>query len=142
MVTIYCIEDCNSLKYVGSTKKKINRRFSKHKSNKKRNHDCSSSKLDLDNSKIYSLETCNESNRSERERYWINKLDCVNSYKLNKSDKEHIKEYQREYHKGWRDNNKEHIKEYKKEFNKEYYLFNSKKVVNGCYEFINMLNEY
>ena len=134
MVTIYCIEDCNSLKYVGSTKQKLNRRLSRHKSDKKRNHWCSSSKLDLDNCKIYSLESCNESNRSERERYWINHIDCVNEYKLNSM----TTEYTKQYYKQWCDNNKDQ----KKKFNKEYYLFNKKSVVNGCYEFINMLNEY
>ncbi len=49
MVTIYCIEDCNSLKYVGSTKKKLKYRLSEHKKDKKRNHACSSSKLNLNN---------------------------------------------------------------------------------------------
>jgi|DEB0MinimDraft_10_1074344.scaffolds.fasta_scaffold37706_2 hypothetical protein len=142
MITIYCIEDCNSLKYVGSTKLKLNRRLSKHKTDKKRNHYCSSSKLDLDNCEIYSLETdVIKSQKKERERYWINKIDCVNEIKLNFDIKEHMKEY---YQK-----NKEHQKEYyqknkekKKELDKEYKLFRSKRVVNGCYEFIKMLEQY
>lgn len=61
MVSIYCIEDINDLKYIGSTNQKLNKRLSIHKNDKKRNHYCSSSKLDLDNCKIYELETCNES---------------------------------------------------------------------------------
>ena len=130
MVTIYCIEDCNSLKYVGSTKQKLNRRISEHKKDKKRNYNISSSKLDLDNCKIYSLETCNESIRIERERYWIDKIDCVNHYKLQGLHREDIKEYHRDYRK----NNKEYFKEHD--------LFRKKSVVNGSYEFINMLNEY
>ena len=93
MVTIYCIEDCNSLKYVGSTKEKLNRRLTKHKHDKKRNNGCSSEKIDLDNCKIYSLETCNESNRTERERYWINHIDCVNEQKLNFDFIEYQKAY-------------------------------------------------
>ena len=87
MVTIYCIEDCNSLKYVGSTKKKLYVRLSNHKTDKKRKSYCSSCKLNLDNCKIYSLETCNESDKKERERYWINKIDCVNDHKLNVRNK-------------------------------------------------------
>ena len=141
MVTIYCIEDINDLKYVGSTKLKLSIRLSSHRCSK----NCSSSKLNLHNCIIYSLETCNESNRKERERYWINHIDCVNEYKLNSM----TTEYTKQYYKQWCDNNKEQIKEYrennkdqKKKFNKEYYLFNKKSVVNGCYEFINMLNEY
>ena len=126
MVTIYCIEDCNSLKYVGSTKQKLNRRISEHKKDKKRNYNISSSKLDLDNCKIYSLETCNESNRKARESYWINKLECVNQMKLNYDYNKARKIYYR--------NNKQKCKDYD--------LFRRKHVVNGCYEFINMLNEY
>ena len=138
MVSIYCIEDINHLKYVGSTKQKLNRRLSIHKYHKKRNDRyCSSSKLNLDKCKIYELETCNESNRKERERYWINKIDCVNHFKLNGRDMNHRKE--------WYKNNKEKKKEYnkkQKENRREYNLFRSRKVVNGCYEFIKMLEEY
>jgi len=136
MVSIYCIEDINHLKYVGSTKKKLNIRLSEHKSDKKINYKniCSSKNLDLDNCKIYVLEVCNESNRLERERYWINHIDCVNEIKLNGRDMEYNKEYQKE----WRKNNKEKVKEY---YN-DYDLFRSKKVVNGCYEFIKMLEQY
>ena len=131
MVTIYCIEDCNSLKYVGSTKQKLNRRLSRHKSDKKRNHWCSSSKLDLDNCKIYSLETdVSEKDKKERERYWINHIDCVNKYKLNGRNKEKWKEYIQKN------------KDKKKEYDKERYLFRSKKVTNECYKFVKMLEGY
>ena len=123
MITIYCIEDCNSLKYVGSTKKKLYVRLSNHKTDKKRKSYCSSCKLNLDNCKIYSLETCNESDKHVREKYWINKIECVNDHKLDSLDKVKIKQYNNKYF-------------------KEYYLFRSKKVVNGCYEFIKMLEQY
>ena len=142
MYTIYCIEDCNSLKYVGSTKQKLKYRLSKHKYDKKRNHYCSSSKLDLDNCKIYSLETdVSKKNKKERESYWINEFDTVNARKLNFDSKEYNKnnkEYNKEYMKEWNKKNKE----YKKEYNKELDLFRSKRVTNGCYEFIKMLEEY
>ena len=130
MVTIYCIEDINDLKYVGSTKLKLNKRLIKHRCDKNKNHYYSSSKLDLDNCKIYSLEICNESNRKERERYWINKIDCVNQLKLNYNHNE--------YHVNWRKKNKMYHRKYTKEQN----LFRSKKVVIGCYEFIKMLEQY
>ena len=76
---IYCIEDINDLKYVGKTKQKLNKRFQSHLSNKS----CSSKKLNLYNAIIYPLEECEEENAREREQYWINKIECVNEYKLN-----------------------------------------------------------
>ena len=135
MVTIYCIEDINDLKYVGSTKQKLNQRLSKHKNGKKRNNYCSSSKLNLDNCKIYSLESCNESNRKERERYYINNINCVNTLKLNYNHNE--------YQANWRKKNKkEHMKEYYQNNKDEINLFRRRSFVNACYEFIKMLEEY
>ena len=130
MYTIYCIEDINDLKYVGSTKQTLKRRLSKHISDKRKKRLYSSSKLDLDNCKIYSLESCNESNKKERESYWINEFDTVNEHKLNFDTTD--------YQKFWNKNNKQRREEY----HKEIYLFRKKNVVNGCYEFIKMLEEY
>ena len=145
MVTIYCIEDCNSLKYVGSTKQTLKQRLIEHRSHKRTNKTCSSRNLDLDNCKIYSLETCNQCDRSKKEKYWINQIECVNEHKLICDSKEHDKKYYQKnkiimkermlkYYK----NNKEILKQRRK----ERYLFESKKVVNGCYEFIKMLEQY
>jgi len=148
-VKIYCIEDHYGLKYVGSTTQPLIKRLCQHKS-----HDsCSSSKLDLYSSFIYLIEECDECDRKEREQYWINNTDCVNIKKLNFDKTEYIKEY--------REKNKDKLnsyhKEYNKQYNKQYYidnkekrleinrewkLFNSKKVCNGCYDFIMMLNQY
>lgn len=97
MVSIYCIEDINDLKYIGSTKQKLSKRFSAHKSRKKNDQYCSSSKLDLDNCKIFELERCDEEDRKERERYWINNIHCVNELKLNFDLKEYCK-HNKEYH--------------------------------------------
>ena len=131
MYTIYCIEDINDLKYVGSTKLKLNKRLNKHRCDKNKNHYYSSSKLDLDNCKIYSLETdVSKKDKKERERYWINHIDCVNEIKFNYDNQEFCKKYYQE--------NKENLKQK----SKENYLFRSKKVVDGCYEFIKMLEEY
>ena len=83
MVSIYCIEDINDLKYIGSTIMDLGKRLYSHKANK----DCSSRKLNLYNCIIYELEDCEKSVRKEREQYWINKTDCVNLYKTTKFNK-------------------------------------------------------
>jgi len=133
MVLIYCIEDINGLKYVGSTKVNMYRRFRQHYYDSTiSTRSYSSSLLDLLNSEIYELEWCEDSNRKERERYWINKIDCVNYVKLNGLDKQKFKEYKKKYDKEKRN----------KKYDKDYDLFRSKRVVNGCYDFIQMLNEY
>lgn len=91
MVIIYCIEDINDLKYVGSTID-MRRRFNVHKHDKYRGRNCSSRLLHLEHSIIYQLEECDESLRKEREKYWINKIDCVNERKLNGENKKRSKE--------------------------------------------------
>ena len=139
---IYCIEDINGLKYIGSTNRNINIRLIEHKYDKKTNKKkCSSKILDLSNCEISLLEECEISNKKEREKYWINKIDCVNKNKLTFD----IKEYDR-----LRDKTKKRKKakaEYRqthncKQYEKERQLFRTKKVCNGCYEFIKMLNSY
>ncbi len=102
-IKIYCIQDCDRLKYIGSTKQALNRRLKQHKYDKIRNNRCSSSKLNLDDCSITQLELCNEENRIEREKYWINKLECVNPMKYNGRDTEHKKQYDKEYNKKRKD---------------------------------------
>jgi len=154
---IYLIEDILDNKYVGSTKQTLNERLSKHRCDKKNNNkSCSSKKLNLDYSIIYTLEECSEDLRKEREKYWINEFDTVNINKLNfdqkdynKNNKEKLKVHYKKYYeknkdhrieknKEWCKNNKEKRDEYINEYN----LFRSTKVTNGCYEFIKMLEEY
>ena len=123
MVKIYCIEDINDLKYVGSTKQKLSKRLNGHKGDlyHRRKSNCSSNKLNLYNCIIYELEECEESERKERERYWINKIDCVNMKKLNGMNMElHKKLNQR-----WYQNNKEKMKEYQH----VYYLKRKSKLI-------------
>lgn len=95
-VKIYCLEDINDLKYVGSTEREdIRVRLWEHRSAKKKNHKCCQSKLlDLDNSKITLLEKCDIENRKERESYWIKKLKCVNKVNPagNKKERDHLRE--------------------------------------------------
>lgn len=117
MVKIYCIEDINDLKYVGSTSLKLHKRFTGHKQNKIRNHGkCSSMKLNLYHSIIYELEECEESERKERERYWINKIDCVNHYKLNGLDKVKNREYINQYRKKYPEKHREAVRKSRLKF--------------------------
>ena len=94
--TIYCIEDINDLKYVGSTTCELRFRLSGHKRDAKVNKGCSSSKLNLYNCIIYPLEVCERPLSKERERYWIDRLDSVNVYKLNGRDLEMKRKRDRE----------------------------------------------
>jgi hypothetical protein len=102
MVVIYCIEDINDVKYVGSTKQRLTARLSGHRIDATRammrGRRCSSSKLNLYNCIIYELESCPENERRGRERYWVNKIDCINTHKLNGRDKERQREYNYNYY--------------------------------------------
>ena len=115
IVRIYCIEDCNGLKYIGSTKRSLNKRLSGHR--EKRNR-CMSRELDLDNCKIYVLEECSEENRKVREQYWIDNTECVNYQNTIFDKKEHYennKEHFQKYKHQWYEKNKDELLQYKKE---------------------------
>ena len=94
MIKIYCIEDVNGLKYIGSTGKPLKHRLLKHKS---KDNKCSSYKLDLYNSFIYTIEECDEENRNEREQYWIDNTECVNIINVIR-DKKKRKEYEKQWY--------------------------------------------
>jgi len=113
MVKIYCIEDINDLKYVGSTKLTLKRRLCAHRKHIKniKQRQCSSIKLNLDNCIIYELEETDEEHRLEKEKYWIHKIDCVNERKYD-FDK---KEYEKEYREKNIDKIKEKVKQYYKQ---------------------------
>ena len=134
--SIYCIEDCNGLKYVGQTISTLPQRLAKHKYDKKKRKDCSSHQLDLDNCEIKLLETCDISHRKEREIYWINHINCVNILKLNHDNKKYMKEYFKKYSIKNKDKKKEYDKKYREknmEKNKEYkkQLYNYQKSWGG-----------
>jgi len=112
MVKIYCIEDINDLKYVGSTTQLLCARMRGHRHDKCRGRNASSSKLHLEHSIIYLLEECPEDLRKERERYWIDKIDCVNLLKLDFDEKEWRKEYMKKYNAKYYSENKEYYLEY------------------------------
>lgn len=97
MYKIYCITDCHNKKYVGQTKLTFKKRLQLHRSSKKYpERVCSSDRLNLDDCKIELLEECNKENRFEREKYWINTIDCVNDNKYNFDKKEWSKKYNKE----------------------------------------------
>ncbi len=124
MVRIYYIKDINDLKYVGSTKKTLARRLSGHKTDKNRDRKLTSSQLDLDNCEIYELETCDESNRNEREQYWIDRIECVNRYNTIHDYENYDKDYYKKNkdrknkeNKLYREKNKEHLSNQRKKLN-------------------------
>ena len=88
MVKIYCITDCNGLNYVGRTIKTLEQRLSVHRSKAKTLKDCSSFQLNLNDCSIHVLEECNEDEMNEKEKYWINHIECVNHIKFNGTDKQ------------------------------------------------------
>ncbi len=92
-VKIYCITDCNGLKYVGSTNQYLSTRLHGHRTSKKKGMSISSSELDLDNCEITTLELCDENNRKKRESYWINEINCVNYNKLTFNKNKFMKQY-------------------------------------------------
>jgi hypothetical protein len=100
MTKIYCIEDINDLKYVGSTTRTIERRLIEHRQDKRNKPDknISSYKLNLEYCIVYLLEECPKENKDEREQHWIDKLDCVNKNKVSGHNIFRRREYQREWH--------------------------------------------
>ena len=140
VVKIYCIEDINDLRYVGSTKKKLPQRLSGHRFQSRINEKITSKKLNLYNCIIYVLEETDEEHRIEREKYWIDKIDCVNKLRYDFDQKEYQKEYRKknkdeikqkrkeyrqknkEYQKEYRKKNKEYQKEYQKEYRKKFWF--------------------
>ena len=98
---IYCIEDINGLKYIGSTKKKyLSQRLAQHKWDKKNRGNYRSRLLDLDNCKIYLLEDCDDDIRNEREQYWIDNDVSVN-LKNTHSNKKKITSRYKNFRKSW-----------------------------------------
>jgi hypothetical protein len=118
-VTIYCIEDINDLKYVGSTTEKLNRRLTGHRQSKnKKTHYCSSEKLNLEYCIIYELEKCDKKDRKEKEKYWINEIECVNEVRFIMEDDYYKKYYQK---------NKEKMLKQQKDY---YYTYKAKNHLN------------
>jgi predicted GIY-YIG superfamily endonuclease len=75
---IYCIEDINDKKYIGSTKRNLEIRLTEHRYKARNQLGTSSQNLNLYNCIIYLLEECDDSEGLEREKYYIRNTDCVN----------------------------------------------------------------
>jgi len=117
MVSVYCLTDINGKNYVGTTKATLKDRHTNHKKNSNKS---SSKYLDVKNTTIRLLETCNESNRSERECYWINKIDCVNKNKLDKKPSNpRWKEIKREYNLTYAKKNKDKLRKLNTIYNRK-----------------------
>lgn len=107
---IYMITSCNGLPYIGSTIKKLITRFNHHK---KKN--CTSKiHIGATDCEIKLIENypCNNKNELlEREKYWINKIECCNNNNPIINHNEFL-EYQKEYY----ENNKNNILQKRKEY--------------------------
>jgi predicted GIY-YIG superfamily endonuclease len=108
---IYCIEDINDLKYIGSTSRDLNTRLTEHRYKKRNNLSCSSKKLNLYNCIIYLLEECKDEERLEREKYYIENTECVNEIKY--TGRNHNLNQRKYYHK-----NIDKMREYYRNFYK------------------------
>lgn len=119
MVKIYCIEDCDGLKYVGSTIQKLNKRLYHHRCH----NECTSRELNLYDCKIYLLEECDDNFRKDREQYWIDNTECVNKMNTIFDRKQNRKQYYqqnkdklREHHKQYRQENRDKLREHNKQY--------------------------
>ena len=127
MVLIYCIEDINDLKYIGSTTQRLGARLAHHRYNRQ----CSSRELNLYNCIIYELENCSQEERKEREKYHINHTECVNTHKLNHNNREACRTYYEKNKEKQNEQRRQHrldnIELYKKR-DREKYMRNKEKI--------------
>jgi hypothetical protein len=127
---IYQIVDKNNEeKYIGSTVKSLHKRLLEHKGDYvlwklgKKNYISCFKILEGDNYEIQLLEEgiCeNKKEKLEREKYYINTIDCINIVKNPIRTEEELKQYNQE----WRDLNK--IKQ--KNYCIDYYIENKEKL--------------
>jgi len=108
---IYMITSSNGPVYIGSTINKLTKRFDDHK----REQNCTSKiHIGTADSEIKLIEKypCNNKNELlEREKYWINKIECCNHNNPIINHNEFL-EYQKEYY----ENNKNNILQKRKEY--------------------------
>ena len=123
MEKIYLLEDVNGLKYVGRTTLTLNQRFRLHKVDKKRDHTCSSKKLDLDHCERTCIDIADsEEEAHQLEEFYINSINCVNDHKLNFDRKEYREKNRDEINKkqkAYREKNKDEINRKQREARKK-----------------------
>ena len=118
---IYKIEDINDLIYIGKTKTSLSVRFCNHKTEYRNiNGKCSSHKLNLYNSICVLIEdNLTEEEARERENYYIQNTECVNTRTNHCDTKIYHKKYkERKTAKLWYEKNKEIILQQKHTYNK------------------------
>jgi len=129
----------NYICYIGSTIQSLEKRFSEHKSDSKREK-CKNKilyklfkKYGIDNFEIKLINeyNCTKSQLRSYEQFHIEKYNSCNANRAIGLDKQKINEYKKKYY----ENNREKIKEYKKKYYennrekvKEYYENNREKV--------------
>jgi predicted GIY-YIG superfamily endonuclease len=121
MARVYAIRNTTTDQvYIGSTRQKLNHRFNHHRSHYReyihgKRTDCpiSIEIMKCPTAYIELLEECDEENRFERERFWIeNTPNCINQIKRPRRSDEEKKQYycewkkqniekQREYHRNY-----------------------------------------
>lgn len=114
--------------YIGSTKYSIEKRFRQHKSSFNSGTCYSYSKVliekyGFDCLEIVELEKCCDNDRYERERYWIEKIKCVNKNVAGRGHKESSENWRTknpDWDKNYRKGDK--YKKYVKEYNKRDYV--------------------
>ena len=123
---IYKITSSAGLPYIGATIELLNKRFRGHK---ERRNCTSKIHIDMPDCKIELIENypCNsKAELNERERYWINTIDCCNNNRpvitrdeylaYQKQWYEDNREYVSKMRKQYREDNKEKTKQYQKQY--------------------------
>ena len=130
MVKIYCIEDINDLKYIGSTSQTINKRLNNHRFKKRCSGNTTSNQLNLEYCVVYELEECDEYDRNERERYWMEQIPCVNKHIPGGQSQELLKSKEKVYRENNTDRKRLYDIEYRRK-NKERLLSQKKEYRDG-----------
>lgn len=122
--------------YIGSTISSLNVRLCQHKKYIKEGKNCSSkSVLESGNYSIVLIEDypCNRKEQLlQRERFYIENMDCVNKKIPTRSRHEWYEDNKEEYIKRqieWNNNNKEKLKEYQKRYREKKNVENDENIV-------------
>ena len=93
MINIFCITDCDGLKYVGASKSCVRAVLSWLVYDKKNNIKKNNSRLlNLEYCEIEVIDECEPTDKKIKLKYWIDKIDCVNERKMTFDKKKRSKE--------------------------------------------------